>query len=188
MRNLLLLALLLACGFARTTFSADAAESPARGRTLLFVDDHDVLYRSGTRRELHPTKRRPEPVLTEDKPWEIAIGWSSIYRHPQTGKYQLWYQSYNVGRTTDKRLGCVVCYAESDDGLTFTKPELDLFPFEDVKKTNIVLVGGGVYGDRYCNSVLVDEREPDPNRRYKMAYYDWSLNDGRPEDGLHVAF
>jgi hypothetical protein len=160
----------------------------SNSRTLLFVDDHDVLYRSGTRRELHPAKCRPEPVITEDKSWEIAIGWTSVYRNPQTGKYQLWYQSYNVGRTTDKRLGCVVCYAESDDGLTFVKPEFDFFPFEDVAKTNIVLVGSGVWGDRYCNSVIVDEREADPNRRYKMAYYDWSLNDGRPEDGLHVAF
>jgi hypothetical protein len=69
---------------------------------------------------------------------------------------------------------CVVCYAESDDGITFTKPNLGLFDFNGEKNTNIVLIGSGVYGDRYCNSVIVDEREKDASKRYKMAFNDWS--------------
>lgn len=184
----LVFVLLLACGFAPASTTSRAAEPATQGRTLLLVDDHEVLYRSGTRRELHPTKRYDRPVVTEDKPWEVAIGWSSIYRDPTSGKYQLWYQAYAAGRTTDKRLQCVVCYAESDDGLTFVKPEFDFFPFAGVAKTNIVLIGSGLHGDRYCNSVLVDDRETDSKRRYKMAYYDWGLKDGRLEAGLHVAF
>src|SRR5262249_46023046 len=161
------------------------------GRTLLFWDDHDVLYRSGTERVLHPAKRHSDrPVIAQTLPWEVAIGWTSVYRDPKTGKYQLWYQAYAGKRAGDKRLECVVCYAESDDGLNFTKPDLDLFPFKDHAKTNIVLIGNGGYGDRYCNSVLVDpvECEPDPARRYKMAYYDWVTTGGREYPGLCVAF
>ncbi len=85
-----------------------------------------------------------------------------------------------IARKEDKRLKCVVCYATSDDGLAWTKPNLGLFPFFETKETNIVLIGAGDdeqggYGDRYCNSVLVDPRETDPARRYKMAYYDWAV-------------
>jgi hypothetical protein len=161
----------------------------ARGRTLLFVDDHDILYRSGTTRVLHPAKRHSDQALiAQTKPWEVAIGWTSIYRNPQTGKYQLWHQAYAGKRAGDKKFECVVCYAESQDGITFTKPDLDLFPFKDAARTNIVLIGTGGYGDRYCNSVLVDANEKDPDRRYKMAYYDWMKDGAREYPGLCVAF
>jgi hypothetical protein len=166
-----------------------AAEPSAKGRTILFVDDHDVLYRSGTKRVLQPAKRHSERALIDmARPWETAIGYTSVHRDPATGKYQLWYQAYVGGRAGDRRYKCVVCYAESKDGITFERPELDLFPYKEHKKTNIVLIGNGGYGDRYCCSVLVDPRDKDPARRYKMAYYDWSMKDGREEPGLHVAF
>lgn len=166
-----------------------SSAKPARVRSLMFVDDHDVLYRSGTERVLQPAKRLTDKgVISQTMPWEVAIGWTSIHRDAASGKYQLWYQAYAGKRAGDKRLECVVCYAESDDGINFVKPEFDLFPFKEHAKTNIVLIGNGGYGDRYCNSVLVDPREPNAARKYKMAYYDWSMKDGREEAGLHLAF
>ncbi len=171
-----------------TTPASPAAE-PAKGRAILLVDDHDVLYRSGTVRVLHPATRHPKnPLILQDKPWEVAIGWTSIHRDAKTRKYQLWYQAYAGKRAGDKRLECVVCYAESDDGVKFVKPEFEFHPFKEFKKTNIVLIGNGGYGDRYCNCVLADPDEKDPARRYKMAYYDWSVVEGREYPGLHVAF
>lgn len=169
--------------------NSNSSAKATRGQTLMFVDDHDVLHRSGTERVLQPAKRLTEKgVISQTKPWEVAIGWTSVHRDVATGKYQLWYQAYAGKRAGDKRLECVVCYAESDDGANFVKPEFDLFPFKEHAKTNIVLIGNGGYGDRYCNSVLVDPREPNPAHKYKMAYYDWSMKDGREEAGLHVAF
>ncbi len=158
-------------------------------QTLLFADDHHILYRSGTQRIFTPPKRHSNnPVLSPDKPWEVAIGWTSIYHNPKTGKYQLWYQAY-CGRTVqDKRYGCVVCYAESDDGIHFKKPNLNLFPFEEHPNTNIVLIGNGGHSYRYCNAVLVDDRNKDPNKRYKMTYFDWSQTQDGEYPGLHVAF
>lgn len=165
---------------------AQAAE-----RTILFIDDADVLYRPGTRKQVTPlTKHADNPVIAPDRPWEGMIGWVSTYRDPASGKCQMWYQAYNERRTEDKRLKCVVAYAESADGLTWVKPELDLFPYYETPRTNIVLIGApDAYGDRYCNSVLFDPRETDPARRYKMAYYDWMPNDARHLGaGTHVAF
>ena len=89
----------------------------AEPRTILFVDDHDVLYRAGTRRVLHPATRHPSnPVLGEEKPWELALAWVSVYRDPRTGKYQMWYQAYSRPVTKHKTHQSVVSYAESDDG------------------------------------------------------------------------
>jgi hypothetical protein len=129
------------------------------------------------------------PVIKEDQPWEMAIGWTSVYRDPASGKYQLWYQAYAGHRDERKTHQCVVCYAESDDGVRFVKPKLGLFDFQDVQETNIVLIGSGGYGDRYCCSVLVEPGDPDPARRYKMLYYDFSRDaEGREWPAWHAAF
>lgn len=169
--------------------AATAQSASSGSSTLMFIDDHDVLYRSGTIRVLNPAKRQAsKAVISQTKPWEVAIGWTSVYRDPQTGKYQLWYQAYAGHRAGDKQLECVVCYAESDDGIRFQKPELALFPFKEHARTNIVLIGTGGYGDRYCNSVLVEPNEKDPGRRYKMAYYDWMREGDREYPGLCAAF
>jgi hypothetical protein len=163
----------------------------AAERTILFVDDEDVLYRSGTEKKVEPLRKyEGNPVIAPDKPWEGMIGWVSVYRNPATGKCQMWYQAYNEKRAEDKRLKCVAAYAESADGKTWVKPNLGLFPYYEVKDTNIVLIGApNAYGDRYCNSVLVDSRDPDPARRYKMVYYDWEPDDERNLGaGMRVAF
>jgi hypothetical protein len=184
------LPLLLAAVLCESAFAAEPKPAPARGRTLLFVDDHDLLYRSGTRRVLHPPVKHPRnPLITEDKPWELAIAWTSVHRDAKTGKYQLWYQAYAGDRAKLKTHECTVAYAESDDGIRFTKPNLGLFDFNGDTNNNLVLIGSGVYGHRYGNSVVVDENERDPRRRYKMAYYDWGHDErGRAVAGLAVAF
>ena len=158
-------------------------------KTILFVDDHDVLYRSGTERAQNPAKRfAGNPIIKQDKPWEAAIAWVTVYRNPANGKYQLWYQAYAGVRAKDKRFRCVVCYAESNDGIHFTKPNLGLFPFNDVRDTNIVLIANGGYSDRYANAVVFDPLDKDPARRYKMAYTDFAVDGGKEYPGLNVAF
>jgi hypothetical protein len=163
----------------------------AAARTILFADDEDVLYRPGTIKRVVALQRHStDPIIPPDQPWEAMLGWTSVYRDPQTAKHQLWYQAYQERRTEDKVLKNTVCYAESDDGITWTKPKLGLFPFYEIQDTNIVLLGvRGGYGERYCNSVVVDPRDPDPQRRYKMAYYDWAPAEGAAGgSGTHVAF
>ena len=158
-------------------------------RTLLFCDDHHVLYRSATVRVLHRPERHPaNPLIAPTRPWEVALAWTSVYRDPQSGRYQLWYQAYTGDMARERTHRCVVCYAESDDGVHFVKPELDLFAFNEVQRTNIVLVGSGGHSLRYANSVVVDPRDPDADRRYKMAYFDFEAGDEIERPGLCVAF
>ena len=174
-----------------SSFGAEAvAPSQPPGRTLLLVDDFHVSYRPKTKRVLHPLKRHPgNPILAgRVKPWEVAIGYTSAYRNPQTGLYQLWYQSAAFGATGDKTRLCTLCYAESNDGLIWTRPELDLYPFNEIKKTNILVPANGGRSSRYGASVVVDPLAVDPARRYKMAYFDFSKEGGHEYPGLSVAF
>lgn len=164
---------------------------PMSAKTLLFVDDHHILYRPGTARRLRPLDRCPQnPVLpARDKPWEVNIGWVGNTYDPDTGRYQLWYQVFAGPFARKRTHRCVVCYAESTDGIRWTKPALDLFEYNGIWPTNIVLIGNGGYSDRYTNSVLLDPRDPDPGRRYKMATYDFTVGeDGVERPGLVVAF
>lgn len=157
-------------------------------RTWLFVDDHEVLYRSGTRRELHSPTRHPDnPLLTGSVP-KHQIGYCSVSRDPASGRYQLWYQVYAGG--------CVVCYAESHDGLVWTKPNLDLITKKGISERNIVLTSDDHYGASVVVDAVTSATGERLERRYKMVY--WSLppaatpahpTDHRgPDGGMFVAF
>lgn len=190
MKMLLVLVCFLSC------FSSPAALPPSTNQaspvsqTLLFVDDDAILYRSGTHRVFHPFQRHAgNPVIKgKQKPWEIALAWTSVYRNPATGLYQLWYQSFAGDRAKDRTRRCVVCYAESKDGIAFDKPNLGLFDFNGDTNNSIVLIANGGKSDRYGAAVVVDPLSIDPSRRYKMAYFDFSMDRGREMPGLCVAF
>jgi hypothetical protein len=133
----------------------------AADETLLFVDDHEILYRSGTRRQMHVPKRHAgNPVLT-GATIKNQAGYNSVYRDPETGRYQMWYQM-SGGDTA-------VCMAESADGIGWKKPELDVVQHAGIPDRNVVLESVEQYGA----SVVVDAPGGDPERRYKMAY--WSI-------------
>jgi len=185
MRSFILLILFMVAG----AISPRSCIGKDLGRALLFVDDGDILYRSGTQRVFQPATRCSDnPLIKSDKPWDGQIGWTSIYRNEETGKYQLWYQAYTGEFARERTKRCVVCYAESDDGIHFVKPELDLFSHNDSSKTNIVLIANGGTSDRYGCSVIVDVDDKDPGKRYKMIYFDFAIDEGKEYPGHCVAF
>lgn len=160
-----------------------AAQSAAvaSGRTLLLVDDALVSYRSGTYRVLHPAQRHAvNPVIAQDKPWELTIAYNTVYRDPKTGRHQMWYQAHSSKSPEI----AAVCYAESMDGVRWEKPLLGLFKFGG-KDTNMVIDGADGH---YSASVVVDPRDADASRRYKMAFFRVAHVDGKKVMGLAVAF
>ena len=166
------------------------SDASSDARTFLLVDDHDVLYRPGTRRVPHSLTRYPgNPIIKQrENPWEGAIAWNSVRHNPDTGTYQSWYQAYSGSSAREKTKRCVVSYAESKDGLHWVKPSLGICSYNGIHKTNIVLVGNGGNSVNYCCSVVFDPRDREPDRRYKMAYFDWSYDRGQEYPGLSVAF
>jgi len=161
----------------------------ASDQILLLADESPILYRSGTERIATPFKRHSSnPVIAQDHPWEEAIGWSSVYRDPLTGKYQLWYQGYAKDQVPSRTQDHPVCYAESDDGIHFKKPMFDFFPLKASPRNNIVMLGNGGYSYRYGCWVVVDPDSNDNSRRYKMSYFDFSGDGDQENPGLQVAF
>ena len=93
----------------------------------------------------------------------------------------------------------MVCYATSADGVHWEKPELGLVTYEGSKSNNIVyfpdtglaLIHNGMRrGGVHSATLIVDEDEPDPARRYKLFYYSQLPRPGVirvafSPDGLH---
>ncbi|MBI5292101.1 MAG: hypothetical protein HY872_09515 [Chloroflexi bacterium] len=121
--------------------------------------------------------QKTSPFIGPDRPWEKVIFWSTLLY--DGGKYRLWYEAVPgtywdgkpaaAGLARDPGWGSLLCYAESDDLQTWTKPELGIFEY-DGQASNIVLGGAltpetGYHG----GSVFIDPSAP-PQERYKSFY------------------
>ncbi len=102
-----------------------------------FVDDYLIETLKAARLELHHPQPR-EVVLTFNKPWEGNT--SYYYRVFQDGGlYRMYYRGSNFSWKTRKTThDQVACYAESKDGIKWTRPELGLFEFNGSKKNSIM--------------------------------------------------
>jgi hypothetical protein len=147
------------------------------GRQLL-VDDF-LIEQTTLKRTFHtPRPHAANPVLRPDKPWEqegrgpMAMVFSDgVWFDPKDHLFKMWYMG---------GYGICTCYAVSEDGLRWTKPELDVR-----KGTNIVHPEG-----RDSTTVWLDLEEKDPERRYTLTRS--HSEDGRfglsihfSKDGIH---
>lgn len=105
------------------------------------------------------TKHPSNPVFQAERPWEDNhVGWPTVLHFPAEGLYKMWYQTH-----------LYICYAYSEDGFHWVRPTLNLTAAEKYPDNNIVVADEGFHLD--SPSVLYDEAEPDPRKRYKMALY-----------------
>ncbi|MCA9024058.1 MAG: hypothetical protein KDA86_02475 [Planctomycetaceae bacterium] len=120
-----------------------------------------------------------EVVFVTDKPWEgNTCAYYSIFQDGDL--YRMYYRGSHFDEQTRKATHReVTCYAESTDGINWTKPELGLFEFEGSKANNIILDGLGTH----CFVAFKDMNpDCDPQAKYK------GISRGRPEGkkGLYV--
>lgn len=158
------------------------------GRQLL-VDDFLV-----ERTDLHRIFYRPayhgaNPVLKPDRPWELAgrihaMPFSDgVWFDPEEDLYRMWYYAGGGEKGS-------TCYAFSRDGIQWEKPEMEIAPWSDRTRTNIVLPGW-----RDSSTVWLDHRATDRRERFKMSLnraglmqlfrsangFDWEhVSDGAP--------
>jgi hypothetical protein len=100
-------------------------------RLELFVDDYLIESMTNVTQTLHSPQRR-ETVLTFDKPWEGAV--SSFPVVFQDGDiYRLYYYGMEWGVPSK------ICYAESRDGINWTRPNLGICEFQGSKDNNIII-------------------------------------------------
>ena len=158
---------------------AGAPQGPWR---RLFLDAAVVEAQQGLERVFHAAEKHPaNPVIRVDKPWETARAISGPYVYGTVlwddGRLRMWYQVLNQGNH--------VGYAESRDGVTWTKPELGIIQHEG-RPTNLVVsafqpdVTGGV-----CHNPSVVMRPGgEPERRYALYGYDNGPRVAYSPDGL----
>lgn len=150
------------------TPSEDATQSVAVEVALnpiLMADPRMIRNAQGVRTKLHPPQKTNERLLISDKPWENAtLNWFSVLHHD--GKYRMWYECYDVAGwpTADDTS---FCYAESDDGIHWTKPVLGLVEYAGSKENNILFrqIGQGNSRSRVHGSgVFIDPLAPEGSR------------------------
>jgi len=131
--------------FGKTIGIAAAAQSAARGassepvtigtRRELFVDCELIDELRGV--ELRPgTPVDAGPVLQLDRPWERMFSTYTTILHDDA-KYRLYYRGTPVSK--DGGGNEVTCYAESADGIRWTRPDLGLYEIEGTRKNNVIL-------------------------------------------------
>jgi len=157
--------------------SAIQAEDPLRidSRRELFVDDYLIQSLNGARRVMHHP-RPQEIALTHDAPWEgTGSGYHSVFRDGDLYRmyYKAWHLDVSKARLSANAHPLYCCYAESDDGIHWRKPELGLHEFRGSKANNIVMVSGKIGGadvDAGHPAVFKDDN-PDcpPDARYKAV-------------------
>ena len=145
----------------------------------LFVDGHLISkLTDNAKQHLH----RPIPkevVITTDAPWEgNTCAYYTIFRDDNL--FRMYYRgSHYDTKTKNATHPEVTCYAESKDGIHWTKPKLGLFEFNGSKKNNIVWDGIGTH----CFVAFKDGNPKcPPEARYK------GIARGRPQGkkGLYV--
>jgi len=153
-------------GILSTRAEADADDgrsvSDIGSRKQLFIDNRFMESSRGVKLTMNPPRRDGRVLIAPDAPWEqgASIGvYSSLLK--EGGKVRIWYDLIRPTGPGPYDHTRRVCYAESEDGLHFTKPLLNLHEVDGSKENNVVLPG--VIGG--C-SVWIDPMAP-PEHRYK---------------------
>jgi hypothetical protein len=141
----------------------------------LFIDEFLVSESQHLKKVTqHPKRFLDSPVLG----WKehTTQPYVTVLRDPQTKKFRLWY-NYDIGQN------CAIGYAESDDGIKWTLPKLDI-----VGPDNRLFVIGRSQEHGSYGVAVIDDAEhgtpKDPAKRYKLMW--WS---GKSEPaGVSVAF
>lgn len=107
----------------------------------IFLDDSIVVRRENAEKIYHQAKTLPHRLLSCETPVERDKLWidrPSVIRDEKTGKFRMWYQVWATEK--ENHHYWTTLFAESDDGLAWTRPRVGKFPFRgDAGANNIVL-------------------------------------------------
>ena len=169
---------LVLVSFGQVPAEADSTSPLKIGSRLeLFVDDYVIESMDGVRLRL----QTPQPagiVMNHDKPWEGTT--SAFHTVFQDGDlFRMYYRgSSHAGYTIQSLMKPgekpipeheqVACYAESRDGIHWTRPSLGLIEFEGSKDNNIVWSGSRAGAHNFSPFKDGNPDAPD-SQRYKAV-------------------
>lgn len=159
--------------------SALAFQLQAAEQVFFAFDDHNIAWQHNLKLTLETAQKHPgNPVLRNGPPGAPDHGHAVLYGTviKQGDTFRMWYLGMHEAAIVKGQAPGwwrPMCYAESKDGIAWTKPELGLVEFNGSTKNNICLIEGEPFSMTRVNdflSVLYDADEPDAAKRYKCAY------------------
>lgn len=152
----------------------------------VFFDNYIIEDWSGLQRKFQGFQMAEKPFFTREKPWEEPCGpVDGVLLHGEDGIYRLWYEVpfETAGTPGDERILHsdsgeqlfadkknrhryeYVCYAESEDGIHWIRPALDIYP-EFGAGNNVVLKGP----ECRTNGLTIIYNPEDGNQRYTTLF------------------
>jgi len=152
-------------------------------RRELFVDRYLVDRLEGVEQRLHHPIPA-ETVLGFDRPWEgLHCGYVTVIKDSDT--FRMYYRGLPVSGK-DGSDAETTCYAESADGIHWTKPDLGIFEVSGTKKNSVILKDAAPASHNF--SPLIDSKPGvPPEERYKAlgGTVDSGLFAFVSPDGIH---
>lgn len=148
-----LLALSHTSAVARTGVSAPSDPLDVSDRKQLFIDRRFIATAEGVSLTMNPAQKLGVVLDSANAPWELGTG--GFFRVVEDGgKCKLYYGAFT-------KVGHSLAYAESDDGLRWTRPDLGIVTIEGSKHNNLI------YADDAIDATIMIDPHDAPGRRYK---------------------
>jgi len=170
MAGVLLLAICFANAAARA--ADDALFDETACTTWFAFDQVSIPFSQNLRLEMRqPTRHAANPVVRRGHagaPDALGVQfYGSVLR--EADKFRLWYVAFDDDeQTKTPSARWRPAYAESRDGVTWTKPNLGLVEYRGNTSNNLLLTEPSPLG-MVNLKVLADRDDPNPARRYKMS-------------------
>ena len=134
----------------------------------------------GIKIKVHKPRVCPHAVMLPEHPWEqTCINCYATFLKID-GVIRVWYEAIPKEEPNgDTDMSSLLCYAESTDGVHFTKPNLGLVEYKGSKENNILK---NVHG----TSVLYDKNAPE-EERYKLIWVRYHRNPKGNRTVIHGA-
>ncbi len=153
-----------------------AAPVAVSGEPQLFIDDYLIAESSNLVRTTHsPTRAMDHPILG----WQAGTTtpYLTVLHDREAKQFRMWYNR-------DGRPNGSIAYAESEDGINWKLPKLGVLGDD-----NRVLQISNDFQAAYGVSVIDDGRDaPDPQHRFKMAWWAQAKPWPNGDPGMRVAF
>ena len=139
----------------------------------LFLDDYLIAHSSNLVKTTHTPERALDyPILG----WQQGTSqpYVTVLRDPETKLFRMWYNR-DAGQ---------IAYAESDDGINWRTPELDILGNDN----RLLQIGRDFQNG--CGASVIDDgpASKDPNQRFKIAWWGQTKPWPGGDPGMRVAF
>ncbi len=142
----------------------------------LFIDRRFVAVAERIKLTVNPPVKRRAAVLRSDKPWDaFRLIYFSLAKDGDV--FKMWYQAFDDDQWGDGTSR--MCYAVSEDGLHWEKPNLGLVEYKGSKENNILLDEPSK-----LSYVFIDPHGM-PQQRYKMLTGIGTTRIRTSPDGVH---